>query len=233
MDGGTLSELINDLNGGATIGATLKFQLVNIGKALFEQIRPWMILRNTDTSKSVTTASTWQTSIDLSAIANFSRFYDSDVPPIKLFDGVQTFVEYTQRPWNQRLRHIVDTNTFVYDEANKKLYLNGQVPFAGTLYIDHLKFTADLDEDSLATAWPFPSWSHPVLAFMAVGVHKGGIDYDDINERMASDNRAMAQAILRALENWDNEKQLSAQQGTDPREQYGSGYRPGAIDMSA
>jgi hypothetical protein len=32
-----------------------------MARALIEQRRPWMVLRNTNTSKTVTTANTWQT----------------------------------------------------------------------------------------------------------------------------------------------------------------------------
>jgi hypothetical protein len=232
MDGDTLSELIDELNGGGTIGETLKFQLVNIAKGIFEQVRPWVILRYTDTSKTVTTANTWQTAIDLSAVARFSRFFEDDQSaPVKVFDGIQNYYEYRQVPWNQRLRYINEPGTFVYDEANKNLYLNGSVTLAGTLYIDHLKFSADLTASSTATAWPFPSWSHAILALMAVGIHKGGVDFDDINTRMAPENEALAQTILSRLESWDTEKQLAAITRTDPSRGSGSGYRSGAISI--
>jgi hypothetical protein len=63
MPGSTLSTFIDELNGGASIGSTLKFQLVNAFKAILEQERPWIVLRKTDTSKTVTTANTWQSAI--------------------------------------------------------------------------------------------------------------------------------------------------------------------------
>lgn len=232
MDGDTLSTLIDELNGGTTIGETLKFQLVNMGKGIIEQMRPWMILRDTDTTKSVTAANTWQTAIDLSTIDRFSRFYEDDQSPaVKLFDGIQTFYGYRQRPWNQRLQHMTDPTTFVFNESTKALYLNGTPPFAGTLYIDYLKFSADLSASSAATDWPFPSWSHVLLAFMAVGIHKGGIDFDDINERMAPQNQAIAQTVLARLESWDNEKQLTAIGHTDPSRGSGGSFVSGKINI--
>jgi hypothetical protein len=39
MDGSTLSTFIDELNGGASIGTTLKFELVIIAKAIIERIR--------------------------------------------------------------------------------------------------------------------------------------------------------------------------------------------------
>jgi hypothetical protein len=216
-----------EVNGGASIGETLFLQLLNLAKALIEQRRPWVLLRNTDTSKTVTTSNTWQTAIDLSTIARFNRFYGED--PIQLFDGNSRIQRFRQVPWNMRLQYKDTANTFVYDEANKTLYLNGTVSFSGTLYIDHIKDTADITSAEAST-WSFPSWSHPILGFYAVAMHKGGIDYDDINARMAPENRAQANEILKALENWDNEKALQAQQNIDPY-QANDEWRPGAINM--
>jgi hypothetical protein len=64
------------------ISSTLLFQYFSIAKAVIEQMRPWMILRKTDISKTVTAGNTSQTSTD------FSRFYETETSaPIKLFDG--------------------------------------------------------------------------------------------------------------------------------------------------
>jgi hypothetical protein len=59
MTGTELETFCTELNGGASIGDTLLFQFINRAKALVEQHRPWMLLRSTDTSKTVTTANTW------------------------------------------------------------------------------------------------------------------------------------------------------------------------------
>ena len=93
---------------------------------------------------------------------------------------------YRQVPFDQRLRYILASDTFVYDEANKTLYLNGAPPFAGTLYIDHIKDSPDITNAD-SSSWVFPSWSHALLGFYAVAINKGGVDYDDINARMAPD----------------------------------------------
>ncbi len=53
MTGEALKELCTELNGGDSIGDTLLASLLNIAKALVEQRRPWVILRYTDTSKTV------------------------------------------------------------------------------------------------------------------------------------------------------------------------------------
>lgn len=232
MNGTELSTFCQEINGDATIGDTLLFQFINLAKAMVEQLRPWMLLRYTDTSKTVTASNTWQTAIDLSTITRFNRFFETvDNPPIKLFDGTSRVAYYTQVPFNRRLEFKDVSNTFVYDEANKTLYLNGTVQFAGTLYIDHLKDSPDITNDD-SSSWVFPSWSHALLGFYAVGLYKGGVDFDDINARMAPDNRAQAQAILSRLEGFDNEKQLQAQQNIDPYNNRNDGFRPGAININ-
>ena len=65
-----------------------------------------------------------------------------------------------------------------------------------------LQDNEDLTLESSST-WVFPSWAHPLLGFYAVGIHKGGIDYDDINARMAPENRAQAAVIMGMLEKWE------------------------------
>lgn len=131
---------------------------------------------------------------------------------------------------HERLRYLLDPSSFVYDEANKTLYLNGTPSLAGTLYISHVKDSPDIENDD-ASQWVFPSWSHPLLGLYAVAMHKGGVDYDDVNARMSPENRAQANEILKMLEAWDNEKQLQASQNTDPY-QPSSDWKPGAIDIN-
>lgn len=228
MTGEVLDTFVDEVNGGASIGSTLKFQLINLYKALIEQRRPWMVLRYTDTSKTVTTASTWQTAIDLSTIARLNRFYGGF--PIRLFDGNNRIERYRQVPIEERLYHKDVPNTFCYDEANKTLYLNGTVAFAGTLYISHIKDSPDLTSD-VSSSWVFPSWSHALLGFGAVGIHKGGIDFDDINARMSPENRAQAEQLFQMLEKQDDAKQLASIETYDPTGSDG-GYRTGAIDMN-
>jgi hypothetical protein len=227
MTGPVLATLCEEVNGGASIGSTLLFQLVNVAKALVEQRRPWMVLRSTDTSKTVAAGNTWQTAIDLSTIARFSRFHGKY--PVRLFDGTNNVQRYYEVPMDERLTYKDAPGTFCYDESTGALYLNGTVPFAGTLHIRHLKYSPDI-ENIDASSWVFPSWSHPLLAFMAVGIHKGGIDYDDINARMSPENRALAIQIMNMLVNWDTEKQLSSIENEDPSNS-GDGFRSGAINI--
>jgi len=217
------------------LGSTVLFQFINLAKAMLEQSWPWMLLRRTGSSKTVAASSTsaWQTAIDLSTITNFSRFYETpNSTPIKLFDGVNSIEQYRQVPCNERLYYKDVPNTFVFDEGTKQLYLNGSVSFAGTLYIDHIIDSPDLTNDS-TSSWIFPTWSHSLLGFYAIGLYKGGVDYDDINARLAPDNRAQAAQIMQMLSKLDNEKQLAALTNIDPSNGPGpGGHRDGAVNMN-
>jgi hypothetical protein len=64
-------------------------------------------------------------------MVRLNRFYGDF--PIRLFDGNNRIEYYRQVPFEERLAFKDVPNTFVYDEANKTLYLNGSINFAGTL----------------------------------------------------------------------------------------------------
>ena len=73
-------------------------------------------------------------------------------------------------------------------------------------------------------------FSYP-LAFFAVGIHKGDVDYDELNARMSPENRGQAEVIVKQLENWDNELQLAEIAAHDPCRD-GGDSRPGAININ-
>lgn len=232
--GTELYTFMTGLNGGATVEASLADVLVSSAQAILEEERPWTVLRKTDSSKTVTTANTWQTAIDLSTITDFSRFYaNDDGVVVKLFDGDNRVEHYQLKPYDQRLEFKNVGNTCVYNENTKILYLNGTVPFSGTLYIPYVSTSTAVDLTSDSAVWTlFPSRFLPILAFYAIGIFKGAVDYDSINRQMMPENRATLFALKNAMEKWDNEKQLASIQSNDPSE-YAGGYpRGGAIDRS-
>ncbi len=232
--GEELTVFINSLNAEADIDPTLLDVLVDNGRTILEEERPWMVLRKTDSSKTVTTANTWQTAIDLSTITNFSRFYvNQDGVVIKLFDGNDRIEYYILKSFDQRLEYKDVSHTCVYDESTKTLYLNGVVPFSGTLYIPYMETSTSVDLESASAVWTaFPSRFLPILAYYAIGIFKGGIDYDSINRQMLPTNQLTLDALKNAMEKWDNEKQLASIQSNDPTEFPGGYPRAGAIDRS-
>ncbi len=154
-----LNTFITSLNAGASIEETLLDVLVSSAKTILEEERPWMVLRKTDSSKTVATSNAWTTAIDLSTITDFSRFFaNQDGVVIKLFDGDNRIEYYTLKSFDQRLEYKDVSHTCVYDENTKTLYLNGIVPFAGTLYIPYVSTSTEIDLNSASAVWTkFPS----------------------------------------------------------------------------
>lgn len=230
--GTELKTFITSLNAEATIEDALVDVLVDNAKAILEEERPWMNLRKTDTSKSINTSNNWQTQIDLSTITDFSRLIVmDDSPAVRIFDGDERIEPYYLKPFDQRLEWKNVSNTCVYDENAKILYLNGTVPFSGTLYIHYASTSTPIDLSSDSAVWTvFPSRFLPLLAYYAIGIYKGGIDYDSINRQMLPTNQATLNAIKNAMEKWDNEKALATIQSNDPSEYPGGYPRSGAIN---
>lgn len=229
MIGTKLYNFMTSLNGGATIDLTLAGQLVDTAKTLIEEERPWLVLRKTDSSKTISTDNTWETAIDLSTITDFSNFYGDT--PIKIFDGNNTIQYYNIVPFEKRLEYKDTSNTFVYDENAKKLYLNGTINNPGKLYIDYLATTTSIDLESTSNVWTeFPLRYAPLLAFYAIGVYKGAIDYDSINKQMLPENRFVMESLKNSLEKWDNDKQILMVENSDPTNNY-NGFRNGAINI--
>ena len=223
--GQELTDFMTALNGGATIDTDLLNVLVENGKAILEEERPWMVLRKVDKSKTIGSGNDWEDAIDLSTITDFSRlFVMDDAPAVQIFDGDETIHSYLLKPFDQRLDWKDDSGTCVFDENTQSLYLNGNPPISGTLWINYLSFTDDIDLASTSRIWTqFPKRFLPILAYYAIGIYKGGVDYDSINKQMLPTNQSILTLLKNALESWDNEKVLASIQSNDPSEYPGGG----------
>lgn len=226
--GAQLKTFLERLNGDQTIDTDLADTLVDTAKTILEGERPWLNLRKTNTSKTVTTSNTWQTAIDLSTITDFSEFF-SDTP-IRLFDGNERVEYYRLVPFDRQLEYKDISNTACYDHGTKSLYLNGTVPFSGTLYISYIRTSTAIDTTSTSAVWTvFPPRYLPLLAYYAIGIYQGGIDYDSISARQAPNNLSIMQTLKKSMEKWDDNLQQSDLETNDPTDLYGY-PRNGAID---
>lgn len=213
--GVALTTFITGLNGGASVDATLLDVLVSNAKTILEGERAWSVLRKVDTSKSITTANTWQTAIDLSSITDFSEFYGDT--PIVLFDGSQTRAYYRMVPWERRLEYKDVSDTAVYDANSKTLYINGNQSFSGTLYIYYKSTSTEIDLTSNSEIWTlFPQRFVPLIGFYAIGIHKGAVDYDDVVKNMLPGNQAVLAALKSAMVSWDDALQSAGLEWNDP-----------------
>jgi len=229
MIGTELTTFITGLNGGATIDPTLLAVLINTAKTIIEEERPWMVLRKTNTSLSLSTSDTWQTAKSISGITDFANFYGEF--PIRLFDGTNQIQYYKQIPFDRRLEYKDVSNTFCYDENAGNLYFNGVAPFSGTAYLNYSAFTSDITGTESTAIWsPFQSRFVPLLGYYAIGIHKGAIDYDDVVKQMLPENRAVMMSLKNALETWDAKRQQTIIEGNDP-ESLHDYPRSGAINI--
>lgn len=214
--GAELTTFVTGLNGGASVDPDLLDVLVSTAKTTLEEERPWAALKKTDTSLSLTTANTWQTSKSLSGITDFARIHPDSL--IRLYNSSSNTLQYyRQVPIEQRLEYKDDNSTYVYDANAGVLYFNGTPPFAGTLYIPYISTSTAIDLDSTSAVWSvFPSRFLPILGYYAVGIFKGAVDYDTINKMMLPHNAAALQALKTAMEKWDDALQLNDVEHNDP-----------------
>jgi len=214
-----LLTLCTDINSGDEIASILALSLINIAKAIVEHEREWVVLRTTS-SMSVAAGSD---TLDLSSM-KIDRFRGNY--PVVLSDGSRTD-RFRIVQANTPLDLLGDEFAAAYDPAMHQITLKRS--FAGTLYVTHM---IDNDDITTDTTWQrFPSWVCPLLAYMAVAMHKGGIDFDDQNARMASYNSTDAMRFYSMLTRWDNEMQLQMIGTMDPW-QSGSLYQSGKIDIN-
>jgi hypothetical protein len=236
MTGQTLNTLITSVNGGEEIEVTLATSLVKIGKTILEGERDWRHLRKTDTSLTFSAGGTWQTSYSLAGITDFLRFQNCNYP-IEVFDGNNRVEKYRLVPWEDRLQYRDSNNTFVYDEANNVIYFNGTGSFSGTIYLKYIKDTPEIDltlgtDLKVNGSFPVPARFHDILAFYAVGISKGAIDYDEINKSMLPTNQATLTAIKNAMESWDDKKQLVEVAMTDPYRGGNGNFQSNQINLN-
>jgi hypothetical protein len=232
MTGDELKILCTGLNGGHPIDETLLFQFVNIGCAIIEGERPWMVLRKTDTSLTVSASavSAWDTAIDLgTAIPLFNRFYGNT--PIKIYNGTTLVEERWRVPFDERLAYKDDSGTFCYDESTGFLYLNG-INAGGTLNIAYIKNSPTISVSS-TDIWPrFESRLQPLLGFYAVGAYKGAVDWDEVVKNQLPENQEIIKSIKSALVMLDAEKQQEQSQNVDYADHSRrGGFRPNSINF--
>ena len=155
---------------------------------------------------------------------------------MKVFDGNNQVEYYRQVPWEKRLHYKDTNNTFVYDEANNRIYFNGVHTLGGTVYLEYIKDTPEIDLTAVTDlktngSFPFPSRYHDILAFYAVGISKGAIDYDEINKQMLPANQATLVSLKSAMVRWDSEKQTTEVAMTDPYRGGSNDFRSGHINI--
>lgn len=205
-----LYTFFTSLNGGEAIDDALFDSYLDIAQAVWEQTRPWMTLRDVDSSQTVSASNTVTNTFSLPA--TFSRWYDSK-RSIGLWDG--TNVMYVlQVP--KALSLIEKSIKFFVDYTTNLLGFTGNFARSYTIYQYFIK-TPPLVSEQVNSAYPntwvFPVRFHKYLPLAAVVFYKLGVDYDLVNNKQADQHAAMAAKLLDAAENWDDELQSASVQG--------------------
>jgi hypothetical protein len=189
--------MAEEILGGDTINETFFYGVLNAVKDRIEDSRPWMYLRALDSTQSATTGNNYNTSKPLPTA--WRRTY-------KLIVG--TDQPYFQIPFDEQHLYRHHGNRFVIDVANSVYYLLGNIGRADPIYHYYIKTTDDI---AAGTSWAAPSRFHPILAFEVAAYIQTGVDADDIFARMSPENKAQALVLKAAMESWDTQLQLDAQ----------------------
>lgn len=196
--------------------------LLNLAKNNIENMRPWVYLREEDSSQTATSANTFTTPHNLPT--NFRRWYLRF--SIKLVDGSTNAVRgYRNIGRDQKFEKRNDTDKFYCDYGQGKLYLCGSLDKTYTIYQYYIKKSDNLIEDD--DEWIFPSDYHAILAYYVAVFFKLGVDYDIISNTQGNNNANIAAGFLRQMEEWDGELQQQETEGEDYDD--GSGWRPGTV----
>jgi len=191
--------------GGEELGDTLFDTLLNSVRSNRENERPWRKLVKEDSSKTATSSNVFTTAHSLPS--DFRRALPRRAVVLVSTTDSNDFLEYEEVLFENRFQRQNSSGFFFIDHANNNLHL------AGTLdksYVIHLFYIYNPGDITNSNAWPFPSEFHPILPYDIAAVHKGGIDYDDTNARMAPEDRAAARAIHNAMIKWDTELMLTS-----------------------
>jgi hypothetical protein len=194
MTGAQIISLANSI-ADDTIPSDYDYILLNIAKNKREDMRPWEMLKKSDATKTAAVGDTYQTAKALPSDWRYTYLL-----------MVGTDLKYGQIPFEQQYIYKDAAQKFFVDVANLNYYLTGLVNTSKTIYHFYIKSTTDYTVATTGSSLiVWPERFQPLLAFDMAAMYKGGIDYDDINARMAPDNRAEARAIELAMISWDNE----------------------------
>lgn len=215
MNGQAILTNVSGLLGNETIDPVQGLFLTNIARVIFQENRPWQVLKKTDNSQTVQAGYNPNTPIPIPA--DFSRFID-DKNEIILSDGNNTVYTLREAPLEQKLFYEKQFGWFVMDLANNVFYVMGIVPQTLPAYFNYISDPGDI---TLITSWgAFPARFHKMLPFITAAIFRLGTDYDSINARNAVDNELRSNMLFKVMIDWDTNMALAAVGQTDPAAKY-------------
>jgi len=204
-----LQTFVNDnLLDGRTMDADLFGILLNLAKNKVEAHRPWVVLRNEDSSQAIAAASSWNTPYTLPT--RFAKPHpvkrgNGAYSPLVLVSGTEV-VPLTEIQWPQRLEYQNTPGYFAINYAAGTFIVTGPTPKAYTAYWSFIKYSPALTDD--ADTWVFDSEYHALLGYL-VAIMEKSRDYDEVNLENIKLYSPEAGAILSALVMADDARQRS------------------------
>jgi len=205
MDGKTLLELLRSFMDDEEINSTFGYQLLNMAKDNIEIRRPWMKLRKFQTDISFDSSDGFDDFKDLED--DFLMTYGDE--PLKLINGSDV-IGFKEIPMEDRDARKDEAQLFYVYHRDGTIAIMGGLSkgYNGTLY--YIGRTVDI---SSGVTWIFPQFSHPLLVVEALVIHRGEVDFDDINARMVNNGFATASAMEKNLDMWDAQLQIRSRRG--------------------
>lgn len=219
MLGSELYTLTTFLLGGSEMDVDAFYTLINVKKAIRENMRDWMKLKKTDVTKTLSSSDNYASAKALPS--DFSRWQKDR--PVRLYESSNTtsYLDYFEVPLSEQLTIQSEADKFFCDYDAMNAYFGGTRDRSYTIAMNYIKNTPDIAE---SVGWIFGDLD-AILAFDVATSYKGGIDYDSVNARMAQYNGLDAKEIERALVSQDASLQVSSRRGVNYNQSKESGYR--------
>ena len=210
MTGQELYTLFTSFMDDEVVSEPFFYQLLEMVKNNFEMERPWMKLRTLKSDYSFLSSDDYENLQDLPD--NFLMTYGDS--PLKLISG-SDILQLREIPIEQRDEQRDIPGLFYINHFTNQLGIMGGLSkgYSGTLY-----YIANSPEITESTEWIFPKMAHPLLVVKALILHRGEIDFDEINARMARNGFGTAEQMEKSLTMWDAQLQTRARRGTTKKD---------------
>ena len=209
MHKGQLRTFVTNLLDGTTLDEDLFVTFANIAKNQLEAERAWMILRKIDSSQTVSGADgiTNTKSLPTRFLRTFRVNRPSGYQTAILLRTGDSMRYVSEIPFGTQHENKDNPDLFFIDHSGSTFAFTGTRDQSYTVYLNYIQGTVDFtsDGDDEDETWGFPSRFHPVLGFLTAAYYKSGVDYDDINARMAGANFSAGVALHDAMIQWDQE----------------------------
>lgn len=210
-----LYDFVTRLLGGIEMDTTLFASLVNMAKATREGNREWAWLKKKDSSITVSPGETFATAkTSPSDFRKPIRGTDKKKSIVLLNSAGKKVDGLDEIPFENQYDYQDTPGYFFvdYTDTDRPIYFTGSRSETYTAVLFYLRKTTDITDADIGAVTPstwtwenFPSQYHFLLGYDVAMIHKGDVDYDDINARMVQFSGKTANAMEFAM-NTENDR---------------------------